>query len=545
MARKQFESATAIYPQTTRTLTTWTADRIRAAELQAESGNLRLASDCCDWILCDDRVETLTTRVEALTGLTPQFEASGDKRRSNRAVKALDAQEDWWEGYSDAEITQLHVWGVLLGVSLARHYWDSNEDHGGRLLPNPEYWPSQSLQQDQRTRQWSVADSNNQRHDVAAGDGEWILHTPYGKNRPATRGKWRALARWVLFKELARQDWARHAEKASTLVASAPDGSTKDQRKQLAEDLASIGGDAIVALSPGYRLDLLEVEANTKAIYESQIELANKAISIIVRGGAQTTEVGEKGSRSAVEVQERKGDNVKLKWDANTLGTTLHKQSLSWWAEFNYGDRKLAPWPSWPVEPEEDLKVKVETEEKSFDTVDKAEKLGFKVDRKKFLEQHKIDWAEEGVRPPAPVIPPQLPGAAPQPGQPEPPKPGEPTPPALPPADKEPKPAKGKALTAHLDKLRAFAAAKPSGSELGQQYADELADNGLAAVQGALDQTLSAIAEELNAATGYDDLTARLRARYENLDPSEIVEVVNSVMVLGELAGRHAANLDT
>jgi phage gp29-like protein len=538
--RKSFESVTAIYPATVRTLTTWTADRIRAAELQADGGSYRLASDCCDWILTDDRVETLTTRVEALTGLTPTFEASGDKRRSNRAVKALDAQEDWWEGYSDAELTQLHIWGVLLGVSLARHYWDADEDHGGRLLPHPEWWPTQTLQQDQQTRKWSIADSTNQRHDVAAGDSEWILHTPYGKNRPHARGKWRALARWVLFKELARQDWSRHSEKASTLVASAPDGSTKDQRKQLAADLAEIGGDAVVALSPGYRLDLLEVEANTKAIYESQIELANKAISIIIRGSAQTTEVGDKGSRSAVEVQERKGDNVKLVWDANTLGATIHKQSLSWWAEFNYGDRRLAPWPSWPVKPEEDLKVKVETEEKSFDTVDKAEKLGFKVDRKKFLEQHKIDWAEEGERPKAPELPP---GTPPVPGQP--PADGEPpkdAPPPAPPADPK-TPPKGKAR-ASLDKLLALAKTRTSGHDDAQSYADELVQQGLDAAAPLLEQTLAAIEEELDAATSYDDLKTRLQARYETLDPHELADIVESVMVLGELAGRVGVNQD-
>jgi phage gp29-like protein len=533
--------ASAIYPQTPRTFTTWTSDRIRAAELQAGSGNLRLASECCEWILTDDRVSTLETRVQALTGLTPQFEASGDKRRSNRAVKALDAQEDWWEGYPEAELTELHLHGVLLGVSLARHYWVSNEDHGGRLLPNPETWPTHTLAQDQRTRQWSVADSENVRHDVTAGDSEWILHTPYGKHRPAMKGAWRKLSRWVLLKELARQDWSRHAEKASTLVAEAAEGTTKDQRKQLAEDLAAIGGDAVIALAPGYTLKLLEVEANTEVIYKAQIDVANKAIAIILRGGDQSTEIGKNGGRSATEVQERRGDAVKLVWDAGTLGTTLHKQSLSWWAEFNYGDRKLAPWPAWPVEPEEDLKVKVETEEKSFDTVDKAEKLGFKVDRKKFLEQHKIDWAEEGERPPAPILPPAL-GAPPAPGAP--PTPPAPSP-APKPADGDPKPP-GKKASAALGKLLAFAkAAKVSGHDDGQAYADDLAESGLAAVQGAIGATIAAIEEELDKATGYEDLQQRLRARYENLDPTEITDIIESCMVLAELAGRHSVNLDT
>ncbi len=545
MAREKEKLATAIQPPTVRTFTTWTADRIRAAELQAAGGNLRLASECCEWILTDDRCSVLETRVQALTGLIPQFEASGDKRRSNRAVKALDAQEDWWEGYPEAELTELHVHGVLLGVSLARHYWAENEDHGGRLLPNPEAWPTHTLSQDPRTRAWSVVDNDNARHSVEAGDSEWILHTPYGKHRPAMKGIWRKLSRWVLLKELARQDWSRHSEKASTLVAEAPDGSTKDQRKQLAADLADIGGDAIVALSPGYTLKLLEVEANTKAIYEAQIDVANKAIAIIIRGGDQSTEIGKNGGRAATEVQERRGDDVKLAWDAGTLGTTLHKQSMSWWAEFNYGDRKLAPWPSWPVEPEEDLKVKVETEEKSFDTVDKAEKLGFKVDRKKFLETHKIDWAEEGERPKAPELPP-APGQPPQPGQPPaaPAPPASGDPPKLDPKD-DPKAAKAARVGASLGKLLALAAAKPTGQADAQAYVDEIAQQGLASVQGALAATLAAVEEELDRATSYEDLQARLRARYEQLDPSEISDIVESCMVMAEMAGRLGVVQDT
>jgi phage gp29-like protein len=125
-----------------------------------------------------------------------------------------------------------------------------------------------------------------------------------------------------------------------------------------------------------------------------------------------------------------------------------------------------------------------------------------------------------------------------------------PPPVPAPPGDKgepppSPEPKKPTKAKAHLDKLLAFAkAAKASGHDDGQAYADELAESGLAAVQGAIGSTIAAIEEELDAATSYEDLQQRLRARYEDLDPSEITDVIESCMVLAELAGRHAVNLD-
>src|SRR5262245_40090103 len=83
-----------------RTWTQWTSARIRSAEIAADGGSLYQLAQLCEWIMADDRVSAcLNTRVNALLGLEPDFEASGDKRRSSRPVKALDAGEDWWTAY--------------------------------------------------------------------------------------------------------------------------------------------------------------------------------------------------------------------------------------------------------------------------------------------------------------------------------------------------------------------------------------------------------------------------------------------------------------
>src|SRR5690606_32037432 len=104
------------------------------------------------------------------------------------------------------------------------------------------------------------------------------------------------------------------------------------------------------------------------------------------------------------------------RFDAEAFATTIHDQSLTWWAEYNFGARRLAPWPTYPVEPEEDRKATGESEEKALSVLDKAESLGLEVDREKFLETYGIGWAKAGTRPEAPPPPP--PGFGPPvPGQ--------------------------------------------------------------------------------------------------------------------------------
>src|SRR5688572_18262948 len=82
----------------TRVYRTWTPAAIASAEMQADAGNLRAAANLTEWIMRDAIVQgALGARSDALFGLEPTFEASGDKRRSNRAVKALEGGEDWWD----------------------------------------------------------------------------------------------------------------------------------------------------------------------------------------------------------------------------------------------------------------------------------------------------------------------------------------------------------------------------------------------------------------------------------------------------------------
>lgn len=389
-----------------RTFTNWTPSLIRSAEISADGGHIRQAANLCDWVLADDRVKgCLNSRLNALFGLTPTFEASGDGRRKTRAVKAIEGGEDYWRSYPSDQLDLMHRWGIVLGLSLSRHEpkvvvdKGGNVQHGGRLLPCPEWWHPQHLRHDAYARQWLVrvesVGGGVSDEVVEPGDGEWVFHAPYGMNRPQMLGAWRGLARWVLVKWLAVGDISNAGSKGSTLAATnekqtsqrdEAGRSSKEQRTQLARDIYERGRDGVVVLPPGFDLKLLQTSANTESIYRAQIDLANEAIAIALRGGNLTTNT-KGGSLAAAETQERLGDQANLEWDGDKVATTLHDQTLEYWALWNFGDSGLAPWPVYPTKPRADLGKKAEAVTKATDMAEGLMSLGLEVDAQGFIDE--------------------------------------------------------------------------------------------------------------------------------------------------------------
>lgn len=491
----------------------------------ADSGRLSEAVKVCDWLLGYPAVAgALETRRDAILGLTPSFEPSGDKRRSTRAVKALEAGSDYWASYPESELGQMIMWRTLLGVAPARQPWTQPlDDHDGRILPNLEFWHPAGLRYDFSLATWFGKDENETEFEIVPGDGTHVLHA-LAKFHPWMLGAWRRVSRFVLLAYLATQDWSRHSEKTSMLVATSNQASTAEQRKQLARDLANSGDDLIVVLQAGFDLKLVELTADTEKIYKAQIDLADKVIATLILGGNLSTNVGENGARAAVEAQVKAGQLPRLRADAEALSTTLHDQSLTWWAEFNFGDAKLAPWPVYPTEPEEDKKAKAETIKTLSDSLSALDKLGFEFDVTAVKEEFGIDWISGRTKPKEPPVVQPKPGS----GSPE-----------------------GGQVPRATSASRLFALASGAdpvenrGFIEGQLYTDDVAESATDAALEILQLDQERIMDALNSATSFDDLKSRLRELYRGMDPDALRSVVSRAMRMAYLGGQHAVNEDS
>jgi len=508
----------------------WDPKKIKLAMLTAEQGYLMYASSLCEWLLTDERVSgALSARTDALMGLPPTFEPGAGRKR-NQAVKALEAGEDWWEAYPEGEVTQLLSWGILLGLAPANQApWRVRADHAGRVLPSLSFWHPQTLKWDWQLRRWTIQDDKLRELELVPGDGEWLLHTPYGAQRPWAHGLWRSLARWVLLKQYAMSDWARHGEKAGMLVATAPATATKQQRKDLAEDLSRVGEDAAVALANGFDLKLVEVRANTRDIYEAQVRMANEAIAVRIRGGNLTTSISKgDGSRAATETQKETGDDAKLRFDASSISTTLHDQSLVWWAQFNYGDPRLAPWPTYPVEPEEDKNQRAQMVNTLGDGLTKMQKLGFEIDGEAVKEEFGLTFLGE-LKEPEPE-PEPAPGGDPAPGE-----------------DDAAGKVNARALRAARARLASGARAeKSSGFVSGQLYVDDVVKDTQPAAGEEIEGTLlEELLEAIDGAKSWDAIRAAVTERWGAMkSPEELRALLQHAFYLADLAGTAGARED-
>lgn len=368
----------------------WTADRVRTAERLADAGNLRLAADLCETLQTDDRVSTsMALRSRGGLGLFSGFERSATRSRDARqAERYLEAEEDWYTLAPDAQLARLDSWAILLGVGLAQNAWPDAVNDAGRLVSTLDTWSPRNLRRDHNGR-WIVRTADAGDVEVVPGDGQWVLHTPGDPKRPWSIAPWRAVARWWLLIQYARQDITRYGERAAGIMVAMPpapapgakvdDTDRKVQKRHLAEDLTELGRNGSIVLPAGWDAKLVQATANTHRVYIDQCALAQAGIAIALRGQNLTTEV--KGGSFAAASVHASVERTLLAADANARAVTMHDQVLVPWARYNLrGGAAAAPWPVWDTTPPEDLAATSQAWNGALDAMGKATQLGLEID---------------------------------------------------------------------------------------------------------------------------------------------------------------------
>ena len=511
----------------------WTPAHLRAMQLQADSGDLTRLGDLCEQMIADDRIGEL---LESLAGDVLGCELSFEKTPRmvvGDAEKGDELETDWPIGYDDDELTSLSIWTLVTGIGFGKHErWVENES---RIVPQLKWWhPRQFTFRQPKgatqhwKRQWHVRDHDGIITPVTPGDGTWVMLTRRGEFRPWANGLWRGLAPWWLLKQYAISDWGVHSEKTSKLVVTAEEGVTSDQRKAIAKYVYEASKDAVISLPVGFDMKLIETAANTQQIYDAQIKAADEGFAIAILGQNLSSNV-QGGSRAAAEVHERK-ENRKVRWLGKLLTKGLHDQSLSWWAEYNFGDRSLAPYPHWHTEPPEDYAAKATGLKTLADGLVSLKAAGYKLSTEDLEEDFGVELEE------LPDPPPEM--AAGMPG-----KPGQPPRKAANPPAKSAKPP-AKSLRAELDGLHLASGDDPAeaaGFIRGQVYVDDLSDKQTELAADALTGFVDRLSAAIDGAEDYEAVRSAVIAAFlDEQDPDRIADLVAAGIVMANMAGRNA-----
>lgn len=395
---------TTVLQPITRIYRDWTPALIDLAAMQSDYGNLSYAADLVDTMFADEHVRgVLDTRTSALTSRPVTFE-QGLGRRKKAAVKALEAEEDWFKCFPEQELKLFLAWGIMLGVALARIDWTLDE-HTGRELPKLRVWNPRNLKFDTKTRKWMVAvvNADDERREIEVTPGEWVVFTPYGSERPWSHGAWRAIAKWMLLKEFGRDDWGFYSNRHGSAIMLATGVSDEEQQEKVTDELRETGHNAAFAVGEGMDVKLVEAQARTWETFAAQIDAANMAASIAILGN-NLTSIVTGGSQAAATVHSGVS-LVRTIADGEILSTALHDDVLTYWAERNFGGehRNAAPWPVFDVTPKEDLKADASTLLQVMQAIATAQTSGAPLDVRAVLETFGLPTVAEPAPAPAPT----------------------------------------------------------------------------------------------------------------------------------------------
>lgn len=350
----------------------WNYDSYAGAMSLAESGDMRGIADLSIAIMGSPRAGAdLRTRALAISGAPIRFDRAPRGRRARTAVKAIDADEDWFYMVTEAEQNQLQKWFWMMGLALGRlEWWEDNpiaatpeaaqtmpkvaRIRNGRNVPTLKAWNPRCLRYDWQERVWKVRLENGDEETIKNGLNGWILWLST-ESRPWLNGLWRGLAPMFLLIQFAIRDWRDQSAKFANGVAvfTGPAAHDEDFRVNLVRDWRNSGKNGAVYLPEDTELKVFELTAKNWDTFEAQIRLGQTSATITVLGTNMPTEA-QPGVGTGANVQSEVRQDIKS-GDARAWETFAHENVTRPWALANFLSADVAPWIEVQVEPANDV----------------------------------------------------------------------------------------------------------------------------------------------------------------------------------------------
>lgn len=329
--------------------TRWYLNDLETAERLADNGDMSMAARLMrsarkDGILAG----VLSTRTGGLVRLPKRF------RGAPEIVSRLELGHQFVRSVFDemlppTELALLAADGLLLGVGVGELVPVEGRDYPVLVRLDPEFLRYRWVE-----NRWYYNSVAGQ-IPITPGDGQWVLHTPGGRQAPWSNGLWRAVGRAYIRKEhaiLHKDNWeAKLANPAR--VAVAPQGASEPQKDSWFRAVMAWGVNTVFGMTPGYDVKLLESNGRGWESFDKTIEAQNTEMVIAVAGQTVTTDGGAGFQNSDIHKSIR-ADLIKD--TADGLAYTLNTQALPAYIVEHFGLEALEE-PAvveWDVTPPKD-----------------------------------------------------------------------------------------------------------------------------------------------------------------------------------------------
>lgn len=302
------------------TRTRWLQSDIEHAELMAAGGDLTLAAQLYRAFQRDGTLQGLLgTRTGGLVRLPKAFLGTP------AAVAALEGTGGepgaFAKYFPQAEVQRMVDDGIVLGVSVGMFIQGTLDTHPKLVRLDPEFLLYRASED-----RWYYR-SMTGLLPITPGDGQWVLHTPYGRYEPWNRGLWKSLARAFIAKEHAFLHRENYAGKLANpaRVAVSPQGAAERQKQSWFRAVMAWGVNSVFGVTPGYDVKLIESNGRGYEVFAAIIETSNLEIIVGLAGQVVTTTGGVGFANADIHATIR-GDLIQ--GDGNAIAATLNEQAL-------------------------------------------------------------------------------------------------------------------------------------------------------------------------------------------------------------------------
>ncbi len=527
---------------------------VRAALAELEQGRFQQSAFLLDAMLGDSHIAAkLDDRLSGLFGAPFSMHPPDGLEEDEAALSvAADALGAWPQIASDRGERMVLRDGITLGVGLGelvvkpgpdewtvhlkhwhmRHVW---WNWGSR-----SYWVN-TMQGTEELREHDGGGYFSTWRDQAGEEyiSRWLLYTPHGYQRGWVNGRVKALAIPWLLRNWAFRDWGRHSEVYGIppRKLKVPAEWSDAEKKRALEEVLSLAGESIIRCPQdrngiGFDVELLELKGTQgPEVFGQLIDKAEAAITVSLVGQTLTTQVDKSGGNRALgEVHERVEGKLR-RFDADAFAPALRSCVLTPWVTLNRGSAELTPWPTWDVDPAEDMRTRGEGFQAIGNGIRSLKAAGIPVDRAKVCEEAGVPLEEgaefEDVQQPTS---PFGGGGEPKDGE------GDPN------GEGGEGEGNGEKPAAFSAALRARRGPARDAAIEGQLYVDALADAGREAAGKLLAADVAALRTIIREADSYEDLRNRLVLAYRGMDSSKLARLMQQCLMLAALSGRNAVS---